>query len=104
MATTETVYNGRDNTNDLLLLADGSAQDLGPVTRMVLSERSGLFSIDSQSAPAAFDWSTGTTGKVILSLGDQAIAAGTHVCRLIVYDPTNPDGIVWGQVLLKVVD
>ena len=60
------------------------------------------FDIDSSSAPSAFDWNTGTTGKVVLALGDQSLANGRYSCRLIVYDPTNDNGIVWGKIVLEV--
>lgn len=102
MATVETVYIDRNNTIDLLLKADGAAQDLSPVTRMVLSDRAGIFTIDSDQVAGAFDWNTGTTGKVIMALGDQGLAAGTYICNLILYDPTNSDGINWGRLVIKV--
>jgi len=101
---TEFVYNDRDNTNDLLLLADGSAQDLSAVTRMQIADKNGTFVIDSASSPDAFDWDTGTTGKLVLTLGHEDVADGAYACRLIVYDPTNDDGIVWGDVLLRFYD
>lgn len=104
MAIQEIVYNDRDNTIDLLLKADGSAQDLSSVTRMVLKDTDGGFTIDSDTAPSAFDWNTGTTGKVIMALGGQNLTAGTCICSLIVYDPTNDDGIHWGEIVFKVVD
>ena len=53
---------------------------------------------DPEESPDAFDWDTGTTGKLILALGGETIAAGTYEkATLTVYDPTNADGIVWGQ-------
>jgi hypothetical protein len=100
--TTEVVYLGRDNTVDLLLKADGSAQDLSGVTRMVLVV--GETEIDSDLSPDAFDWDTGTTGKVVLALGDESLSEGTYTAWLVVYDASNPDGIVWGSFTLKVMD
>ena len=102
MPTVEYVYIGYDNTVDLLLKADGEAQDLSSVTRMRLVDAGGVFDIDSDTDLSAFDWDTGTTGKVILSLGAQTIAASRYACKLIVYDPTNDDGIVWGRLVLEV--
>ena len=98
--TTEIVYLGHDNTIDLLLKADGSAVDLSSVTRMTVDFDGTI--IDSQTAPAAFDWSTGTIGKLVLALGAQPIAAGTYQVALTVYDPTHPNGIVWGYFPCKV--
>lgn len=101
MAIIETVYLGRDNTIDVLLTADDAAVDLSAVTRMVVTEINDEFEIDSDDSPAAFNWDTGTTGKVVLALGAEDITAGTYVCSLIVYDPTNDDGINWGRIVLK---
>jgi hypothetical protein len=99
----ETIYLGRNNAIDLLLKAEGMAQDLSSVTRMTLIERNAAFTVDSSTEPAAFDWhDTGTTGKVKLALGAAAIVAGTYVCDLIVYDPTNNNGINWGLLVLEV--
>lgn len=105
---TEKVYLGRDNTIDLLLKADGAAVDLESVSRMVLVV--GSVTVDSAVYPAAFDWDTGTTGKVILALGQlmdgeeppaNILSAGAYTATLTVYDPTNDDGLVWAK--LKIV-
>jgi len=93
---TEHVYLGHDNTIDLLLTADGAAVDLSSVTRMTLELDAGT-TIDFDESPAAFDWDTGTTGKLVLALGGETIPAGTYRTTLTVYDPDNAAGIVWGQ-------
>ena len=92
--TTETVYLGYDNTVDLLLKADGEAQDLSSVTKMTLEVDE--TTIDSDTSPDAFDWAPGVTGKVILDLGAESLSEGTYRATLTVYDPTNANGIVWG--------
>ena len=97
---TEIVYLNRDNTNDVLLKADGSAQDLSAVTRMTLELDS--TTIDSDTSPDAFDWDTGTTGKLVLALGGESITAGEYTAKLTVYDPDNDDGIFWGYIKLVV--
>ncbi len=98
----EYVYTGRDNTVDLLLKADGVAVDLSTVTRMLVADVDGAFSVDSSTSPGAFDWNPGSTGKLVITLGDESIPVGKYKCQLIVYDPTNPDGVVWGKVILIV--
>lgn len=99
--TVERVYNGYDNTIDLLLKADGVAQDLSSVTRMTLEV--GDVTVDSDESGDAFDWDTGTTGKVVLALGDQDISAGGYDdAKLTVYDTENTNGIVWGILTLLV--
>ena len=92
--TTEIVYDGHDNTIDLLLKADGVAQDLSSVTRMTLEVGSSI--VDSAVSGSAFDWAPGVTGKLILVLGDEGLTAGSYRATLTVYDSTNTDGIVWG--------
>jgi len=98
---TEIVYLARDNTIDLLLKADGSAQDLSAVTQMTL-ELDETTTIDSDDSPDAFDWDTGTTGKLILALGGESITEGDYTAKLTVYDPTNENGVFWGYIHLLV--
>ena len=101
----ERVYNGRDNTIDLILTADGEVVDLSSVQKMVVEDKAGGFSeIDSDSAPAAFDWNTGTPGKVVLSLGAANVPAGNYNCRIVVFDATTPDGIVWDDLTIAFFD
>ena len=104
----EYVYNSRNNTIDLLLKADGAAVDLSSVTRMIVEDIAGGWSVDESTVPAAFSRSLTVTGKVVLSLGGQGLTAGKYSCRLIVYDPANTSGIVWGdpndQFIINVVD
>ena len=97
---TERTYAGHDNTIDLLLKADGSAVDLSSVTRMTLEVAGST--IDSEVSGSAFDWDTGTTGKVILTLGAESLTEGTWQATLTVYDPDNENGIVWGTFNLIV--
>ena len=98
--TTENVYNGHDNTIDLLLKAEGVAEDLSSVTRMTLEVST--TTVDSDVSGSAFDWAPGTTGKVILTLGAEGLAVGTYQATLTVYDTTNTNGIVWGTFILIV--
>jgi len=94
---TEVVYLGKDNTIDLLLKADGEAQDLSDTTRMTLGLDDTV--IDSATSPDAFDWDTGTTGKLVLALGAEAIDAGVYKrAVLVVYNADNPNGVVWGRL------
>lgn len=93
----EYVYNGRDNTIDLLLKADGSAVDLSTVTRMIIKDKNGAWEVDEDDSASAFDRDTDVTGKVIIALGDQGITARNYQVQLIVYDPNNTNGIVWGS-------
>ena len=94
----ETVYLGHDNAIDLKLKADGVAVDLSSVTRMILRDVGCLWEVDSATSAGAFDWSAGG-GALSPRLGDETIPPGTYNCWLIVFDPTNTDGIVWEEQL-----
>lgn len=104
----EVVYLGRDNTVDLLLKADGVAQDLSSVTRMVLKDVAGEWEIDYNDYNDAFNWNTGVTGKVVLSLGDalnaESVAEGVYEVKLVLYDAVNTDGIIWPSEDLFTLD
>ena len=101
---TEITYSNRDNTVDLSLTSDGVTQDLSAVTRMVLTitpYSGGVVTVDSAVSPTAFNWATGTTGKVILALGAvTGLISGR--ARLVVYDATHANGVVWDEFLLIV--
>lgn len=98
----ETVYKGRDNSNDLVLKADGAVVDLSGVTKMELIF-SGQDPVSSTTSPAVFDWSQGN-GKLVLTLGDITfLSVGSeYVPELIVYDASNPDGVNWGKIAFTV--
>lgn len=97
----EIIYLGRDNAIDVQLKDDGAVADLGSVSRIDLVEQSGAWSVSSSTSPNAFDW-LGGDGRVSMILGGETIPTGTHRCYLVVYDPTNTDGIVWDDLRLIV--
>jgi hypothetical protein len=101
---TEVVYNGRNNTIDLLFKADGTAVDLDSVTKVVLVFRDPTGTeatktiTDESSTQWPIKWAvseTGTTGKMLLRLGDQSISSGLYYVDFVIYDNTNTDGIDW---------
>ena len=106
MSILEIVYLTRDNTVDLLLKMDGVAQDLSSVTRMIVAEENGVWDVDSSDYASAFNWTTGTTGKLILdlavALGTESVSASDYRVRLVVYDPTNTNGIIWDTFVLSI--
>lgn len=97
--TVEKQYIDRDNVIDLLLKADDVAQDLSSVTKVDLIVGDTTVS-DSTAGSFPIKWTTGTTGKIQFQLGDESIPAGRYAARLIVYDATYPDGLVWGTFVL----
>lgn len=100
---TEIVYLGLDNSIDLILSADGAAVDLTDVTRMTLSF--GTLLVDSDNGdtdPIQWKKEGYATGEIRLFLGGQTIPVGTYSAPLILYDPTNTDGVVWGRISILV--
>lgn len=97
----EVVYTGRDNTVDLILTEDGVAIDHTTLNRVVLKFNGGLSDIDSDVSPTLFDYSAAS--KLVLKLGASALPVGKHWMRLVVYDPSNPNGVHWEpHVLVEV--
>ena len=97
------VFEGHDNSFSLLLkvstITDPTLRiyDLTDVTRMVLARADG-FQVDSGKEPTVFDWLTlAESGIVTVKLGALNLKNTTDNWRLVVYDPTNPNGIVWGD-------
>ena len=98
MSTTikETVYLARDNTVDLELSANGVTTDLTHITKVEVADLGCAWSVNSVTTPSAFDIG-GEDGLLVLKLGQEPIPAGTYRCNIILYDPTNTDGVVWGD-------
>ena len=94
----ETVHNGRDNPIGLQLLTDGQPADTNAITRMLLelSRRGTTQIIDSITETDVFDWSVGN-GAAIIQLGGLALTPGRWSAKLVVFDVSNPNGLVWGD-------
>ena len=94
MAITEIVYLGRDNRSELEVSRAGVLMPWDGVTRMVLTLENGGSDavIDSEVQPAALSWQS--PGKLVLKLGGVSLPPGQYPARLIVYDPTHPNGQV----------
>lgn len=100
----EHLYLGNDNTIDRVLRSDGTAltsSQMAAITKVTISF--GSTTIDSDEAGAGpgqpFDWETrADEGVLILDLGGQTITAGSYLAELIVFDATNTNGIVWGNI------
>ena len=95
----ERQYIDRDNIIDLLLKADDVAPDLSSLTKIDLVVGDTTIS-DSVAASFPIKWSTGTTGKIQLQLGDQSIPIGKYAAQIVIYDATYPDGLVWDTFTL----
>lgn len=93
----EVIYLDKDNSIDLLLKSDGSAQDLSGVTHMEVVI-SGV-TIHSKTSSTLFSGVTSSTGQLTLKLGSAGgLTSGSYQAELIVYDTSNSNGIVWGEI------
>jgi hypothetical protein len=109
------IYLNRDNVITFGLLQRRAPVDATAITRVVLlfeKKPNGTpIAIDSNTVPALFDFTTseefsGTlTGVLKLKLGAMAgVAVGFYKMSVVVYDPTNTNGINWAEMLARVVD
>ena len=89
----ENIYNGRDNTIDLLFTEDGESIQHSLITRIVVNLNDPDSTvIDSLVNPEAFDWDE---GKVVLTFGALGLAAGGWDAEFIVYTDSNLSGVLW---------
>jgi hypothetical protein len=99
----ELSFEGRDNSIAFLLKANTLLDpelkviDLTDITRMILVREDGL-AVDSNKESAIYDWATlAASGIVTIQLGHINLRNTKDKWRLIVFDPTNTQGIVWGD-------
>jgi hypothetical protein len=94
------VYLGHDNALDYILKADGAVVDLSSATRMTLTLGSTLIDSDNGDAdPIRWAKSGYATGQFRLVLGGLTITPGHYQnAWLVVYDPTNAAGVVFGSI------
>lgn len=103
------VYNGRDNTADLVLEADGAVVSIAAISRVRLELDSGAIDSDVSSQADFFEWPAtlsdgGTTVQGLrLKLGGAGLKAGSHKGRLVVFAADYPGGLVWDQVSVRVM-
>ena len=107
MQQTEIVYLERDNRIDLLLKANEVAVDLTSVTRIdLVAGTSTITSANQSGDPIRWAQSGYAAGEVRLTLGGEDLDASPnpYAAHLIVYDASNPGGIVWGSLRILVKD
>ena len=100
--TRENVWLGRDNVIQWLLMSnDTPVADLSALTRVALVV--GAVTIDSDSG-GDISWADQQSYKsqlvdvITIKLGGSSLVAGLYDdCRLVTYDATNPNGIVWSD-------
>ncbi len=105
--TTEIIYIGYDNNIELKLLEDGAAlteEKMQAITKIALKYNGNTY--DSVSNAEVFDWATrASEAVVVIAMGMiSGLVAGRDLgSELIVYDATNPNGIVWGSFSIKAI-
>ena len=95
---TEIIDLGRDNSIDFILYADSTAQDLSAVTTMSLRVGSVVVtSTDSTGGRIRWSGAGYATGEVRIFAGGTVadLSTGVFTAALVVYDVTNPNGVVW---------
>jgi len=96
---TELVYLGHSNSIDLILMSDGVAVDLTSATKMTLTINGKTFTSSNGGGDLILWSQTGySVGEIRIFLGDQTIAVGRYESILVVYNPSNVKGIVWGNL------
>lgn len=93
----EIVWIGHNNSIDLKLYNDGAEVDLASVTEMRLAIGSVII-VSTDAAGGAIRWNQAgyDEGEIrILAGGATALSTGRFNGALVVYDPTNPLGVVW---------
>ena len=101
---TEFIYLGHDNSIDVILKSNGAAVALTSVTRITLTLGAKLIDSDNgDTDPIRWIKAGYATGEMRLFLGAEVITEGNYQGALIVYDATNPEGIVWGRIPITVI-
>ncbi len=95
----ELIHIGRDNSIDFILYADSTVQDLSAVTQIDLRISDEVLT-STNSTGGAIRWAGSgyATGEVRIFAGTAtavSLSTGRFSCALVVYDPTNPNGVTW---------
>ncbi len=108
--TTEIVYLDHNNVIDLILkkrvppTKSATAQPLDAVTKMTLTVGGVFIDSDDSSAPIVWGESSQDVGEIRIKIGKREIDAGNYTeCPIVVYDSSNPDGLVWDHINIDVI-
>ncbi len=106
---TEKLYLERDNTVDLILLADGVAVDLAAVTSIKATFNNvEIVSTDKTTGLIKWDQGGWDTGEIRLDCANDSSlisqGGGKWDVAIVVIDPSNALGIDWGSVRIEVIE
>lgn len=102
----ETIYQAHDNSIDLILKADGVAVGTSTVTMITASFGTVLCkSTDAASGIIRWNQAGYDTGEIRMFLGSATSVVPDKYLDvpIVVYDPTNSNGVVWGTVEIDVL-
>lgn len=94
-------YKGRDNTHDLQLKEAGAIINHALISRVRLELTDGNV-IDSNTTPELFTLLE--ADRITLKLGQSAIPVGGYNARVVVFDASNPNGMVFTSIGFSIVD
>ena len=105
---TEVIYLGHDNSIDLVLKNNNTAIDLSGMNRMTLTF--GSVALDStNSSTQIMTWNkvgyaTGELRIKMATVSASRVTPGSYKAILTLYDATETNGIVWGEIPIIVKD
>jgi len=98
------VWKDRSNKAYIQLLQDDTVLTESEMNQFTKAEihYAGAY-YDSDTYATAFDFSTeAANGKLVVRLGLLPLPVGNDVAELILYDPSNTDGLMWLQFAVQV--
>lgn len=99
----ERVYNGHDNSVDLVLIRREVPYPLDDVEEITVTVNGTTISSTNQPTDSILWLGEGyLTGEIRLFLGEAGLPAGEHGAWIVIYDDDHPNGIVWGAIVLDV--
>lgn len=99
------IYRGHDNALVVILKENNTAISTTATTAMAITI-GGVTIESTNGSTQLISWNKTTyvTGEVHLLLGKSTkIDSGVYQSPLVIYDADNPNGIVWGNLDLEVV-
>ena len=108
MADKEYLYLDHGNTIDLVLKSGGEAQNLSAVTGILaMFDQTSVYSSQASEGPVKWQSTSDTDwelGEIRIDCSSHDIEARRYDVPIIVYDTSNPDGLVWDTVRIEVED
>jgi hypothetical protein len=96
-----TFYQGYDNVQTIQLTSDDVVQSMLEVTLIEITFDGVTY--DSDTSPYVFDWTTDPTELVLrMGLLPDIPVAKDKKAEIVTYDPSNPNGLVWGRIAIKI--